>query len=313
MQKVLARAGFGSRREIEAWIEAGRVSVNGRKAALGDAVGRGDAVRVDGRLVPAHRLFERKLRVIGYHKPGGLVCTRRDEQGRPTVYQDLPALRSGRWLGIGRLDLNTTGLLLFTTEGELAHRLMHPSSGVEREYAVRVLGTVTVEMQARLQEGVMLEDGVAKFESLVDAGGTGANHWYHVVLREGRNREVRRLWESQGVTVSRLIRVRYGPIGLPREHRPGRWWELEPGEVDQLLALAGMPAKREPSSGKPPRPAARMERQRNAGKRTPAAPSPGHSSAARAERQRNAGNRTTAARSPDRGPVKRPTRRRPRP
>jgi 23S rRNA pseudouridine2605 synthase len=240
LQKVLARAGLGSRRELEQWITAGRVSVNGQIVGVGTTVKEGDVVRVDGRLVPAGRLFARKLRVIGFHKPVGLVCTRKDEQGRPTVYEALPRVAGGRWLSIGRLDLTTSGLLLFTTEGELAHRLMHPSTGVEREYAVRVLGTVTPAMIERLKGGVLLDDGEARFDDVVDAGGSGANHWYHVILREGRNREVRRLWDAVGVTVSRLIRVRYGPIALPREQRGGHWWELSPVEVNQLLVIAGL-------------------------------------------------------------------------
>ncbi|MCC6715132.1 MAG: pseudouridine synthase [Gammaproteobacteria bacterium] len=240
LHKVLARAGLGSRRLMETWIEAGRVSINGRIAALGDIVETGDEVRVDGRLVPSGRLYRRVLRVIGYHKPAGKVCSRSDEQGRPTVYEDLPGARGGRWLSIGRLDFNTTGLLLFSTDGELAHRLMHPSTGVEREYAVRVLGEVRPEVLERLRAGVPLEDGVARFDAITDAGGEGANHWYHVTLREGRNREVRRLWESQGLKVSRLTRVRYGPISLPRDQRAGRWWELGPAEVDALIAVAGI-------------------------------------------------------------------------
>jgi 23S rRNA pseudouridine2605 synthase len=223
---------------METWIAEGRVSINGKIAGVGDGVSEGDEVRVDGRLVPSARLFQRVIRVIGYHKPAGKVCSRSDEQGRPTVYEDLPHPRGGRWLSIGRLDFNTTGLLLFTTDGELAHKLMHPSTGVEREYAVRVLGTVRPEVLERLRSGVELEDGLAKFDSIVEAGGEGANRWYHVTLHEGRNREVRRLWESQGLTVSRLTRVRYGPMILPRDQRAGRWWEVAPEEVDALLALA---------------------------------------------------------------------------
>ncbi|MCG3200481.1 MAG: hypothetical protein NFCOHLIN_00336 [Gammaproteobacteria bacterium] len=253
---------------MEAWIEAGRVSINGRVAGLGDVVQTGDEVRVDGRLVPSERLYRRVLRVIGYHKPAGKVCSRSDEQGRPTVYEDLPGARGGRWLSIGRLDFNTTGLLLFTTDGELAHRLMHPSSGVEREYAVRVLGEVKSGVLEHLLAGVPLEDGVARFDRITDAGGDGANHWYHVTLREGRNREVRRLWESQGLKVSRLTRVRYGPVGLPRDQRAGRWWELEPAEVDALIAVAGIEldeaakrnkVKREAAAGKRARAGARKQ------------------------------------------------------
>jgi 23S rRNA pseudouridine2605 synthase len=245
LHKVLARAGMGSRRLMEQWIEQGRVSINGSIAGVGDSVKPGDQVRVDGRLVPADRLFKRQIRVIGYHKPAGKVCSRVDEQGRPTVFEDLPNARGGRWVSIGRLDFNTTGLLLFTTDGELAHRLMHPSTGVEREYAVRILGEVRPEVLERLKSGVELEDGLAKFDAITEAGGEGANRWYHVTLSEGRNREVRRLWESQGLTVSRLTRVRYGPLALPRNQRAGRWWDLEPEEVEALLAAAGMAIPRQ--------------------------------------------------------------------
>lgn len=245
LHKALARAGLGSRRELEAWIEAGRISINGSVAGLGERLRDGDEVRVDGRLVPAASLLRRVVRVIGYHKPAGKVCSRSDEEGRPTVFEDLPSLRGARWLSIGRLDFNTTGLLLFTTDGELAQRLTHPSTGIEREYAVRIRGAVAPEVLAQLLSGVVLEDGTARFESIADAGGQGTNHWYHVVLREGRNREVRRLWESQGVTVSRLIRIRYGPCTLPRDKRAGRCWEMTPEEVDTLLVAAGMPAQRQ--------------------------------------------------------------------
>lgn len=236
LQKALARAGFGSRREIEAWIEQGRISVNGKRAKLGDRITQQDQVRISGKLVPPQRLGFKKSRVIAYHKPAGEVCTRHDPEGRPTVFEKLPRLRGSRWISIGRLDISTSGLLLFTTNGTLANRLMHPSSGIEREYAVRVLGEVDPEVLGRLRQGVTLDDGEACFETIRDAGGQGANHWYHVVLREGRYREVRRMWESQGITVSRLIRVRFGPMALPRRLRPGHWSELSEREVEQLWA-----------------------------------------------------------------------------
>jgi 23S rRNA pseudouridine2605 synthase len=307
LHKVLARAGFGSRRLMETWIEAGRVSINGKIAGLGDVVNPGDEVRVDGRLVQPDRLFKRVLRVIGYHKPAGKVCSRSDDQGRPTVYEDLPGARGGRWLSIGRLDFNTTGLLLFTTDGELAHRLMHPSTGVEREYAVRVLGEVKPEALERLRSGVALEDGVAKFDTITDAGGEGANRWYHVTLHEGRNREVRRLWESQGLTVSRLTRVRYGPLSLPRDQRAGRWWELEPAEVDALLAVAGIELDEEAKRNKVKREAAAAKRTRAGARKRGKAPT--RSSAARANRAKD--DEWTSTR-PDKAPERRARGERPR-
>ncbi len=247
LQKVLARAGLGSRRTMEQWIKAGRVRVNGEIAQLGRRVVPEDTIRVDGRLLPPERLAPRRIRVLAYHKPVGEICTRHDPEGRPTLFEHLPRLRNGRWITVGRLDLNTSGLLLLTNDGELANRLMHPSCGIEREYAVRIRGEVDKEVLERLRSGVALEDGPARFEQLRDAGGSGTNHWYHVVLREGRNREVRRLWESQGVTVSRLIRVRYGPITLRRGLPLGRWEELEAGQVNQLLEQAGLQQHRAPS------------------------------------------------------------------
>ncbi len=235
IQKVLARFGFGSRREIENWIEAGRISVNGHKANLGDKISIGDKIRLDGELL--HFKPEKKIstRILLYHKPAGEVSTRKDEKGRKTVFDSLPGLKNGRWLNIGRLDISTSGLLMLTNDGELVHFLTHPSNEFEREYAVRVLGEVSKEALTRLQSGVQLEDGMAKFDSIFDAGGSGANHWYHVVIREGRNREVRRLWESQDITVSRLIRVRFGPVSLPRDLKPGKYREMDKQEVSRFL------------------------------------------------------------------------------
>lgn len=250
LQKVLARAGYGSRREIESWIEAGRISVNGMVAHLGDRSTEHDKILIDGQPVPQHRLSGGKCRVLAYHKPVGEICTRDDPEQRATIFEQLPVLRSARWIAIGRLDINTSGLILLTTDGELAHRLMHPSRAVEREYAVRVLGEVDADMLQRLQQGVMLEDGLAHFESIVDAGGEGANHWYHVVLKEGRKHEVRRLWESQGLKVSRLTRVRYGEIPLARSLRRGHHRDLEPEEVNSLRRLAGLEV--EPPAHAPP-------------------------------------------------------------
>ncbi|HUM95074.1 MAG TPA: pseudouridine synthase, partial [Candidatus Competibacter sp.] len=238
LQKFLARAGLGSRRQIEDWVRQGRISVNGSPARLGLQVGEADRIQIDGKPVSA-RSERPARRVLAYYKPVGEMTTRRDPEGRPTVFERLPWLRDGRWIAVGRLDLNTQGLLLLTNDGELANRLMHPSSQVEREYAVRVLGGVALETLKRLQQGVSLDDGLARFDEIREAGGEGANRWYHVILREGRNREVRRLWESQGVTVSRLIRVRYGPIVLRRGLHPGRWDELDDAQLRALMAAVG--------------------------------------------------------------------------
>jgi 23S rRNA pseudouridine2605 synthase len=260
LQKVLARAGFGSRREIEEWIKAGRVTVNKAVATLGDRVEESDQIIVDGKLVPGVRLAAGACRVIMYHKPQGEVCTRSDPEGRATVFDNLPRLRNGRWVMIGRLDIATSGLLLFTNDGELANRLMHPSQEIEREYAVRVLGEVGDDVIKTLKRGVELDDGPAHFDLIRDAGGSGANHWYHVVLREGLNREVRRLWESQGVQVSRLIRVRYGPFSMPSVLRQGRWQEIAETDVNQLRRQVGLaPVK---THAKPPVRKARPPRTR---------------------------------------------------
>jgi 23S rRNA pseudouridine2605 synthase len=241
LQKFLAQAGYGSRREIENWIRDGRISVNDKPAELGVSVSATDRIRIDGRLIAAASPVSRPPRTMAYHKPAGELTTRKDAEGRPTVFDNLPKLRNGRWISVGRLDFNTAGLLLVTTDGELAHRLMHPSWQIEREYAVRILGAVDDAILQRLQEGVMLEDGMAAFASIRDAGGQGINHWYHVTVREGRNREVRRLWESQGLQVSRLIRIRFGPVELPRSLRAGRFQDLTPQELAALYAAVKLP------------------------------------------------------------------------
>jgi len=239
IQKVLARVGLGSRRAMEEWIDAGRVSVNGQLATLGDRIEDGDELRVDGRVVAFDSEEESIRRVILYYKPEGEVCTRTDPSNRPTVFDALPKLKDQRWVAIGRLDINSQGLILFTTDGDLANRMMHPSSNIEREYAVRVHGQVGEANLEALRTGVMLVDGEAKFDDISDRGGEGTNHWYHVVLREGRKREVRRMWETQGVQVSRLIRVRYGDIELPRSLKAGRWIELDKEAIDQLAESCG--------------------------------------------------------------------------
>jgi 23S rRNA pseudouridine2605 synthase len=242
LQKFLAQAGLGSRRQIEDWIRAGRITVDGRVAQLGDRVEGSELIALDGRRLQRQSQRVRR-RVLAYYKPVGQLTSRSDPGDRPTVFEGLPRLRHARWIAVGRLDINTQGLLLLTTDGELANRLMHPSSQVEREYAVRVRGEVDDALLERLREGVVLDDGPARFDSVRDAGGSGVNHWYHVVLREGRNREVRRLWESQGVTVSRLVRVRYGPITLRRGLHPERWDELDPGRIAELMKAVGMEVK----------------------------------------------------------------------
>jgi 23S rRNA pseudouridine2605 synthase len=249
LQKFLAQAGYGSRREIENWIRDGRISVNDKPAELGVSVTEADRIRIDGRLVPAVSPVSRPPRTMAYHKPAGELTTRKDAEGRPTVFDNLPKIRSGRWISVGRLDFNTAGLLLVTTDGELAHRLMHPSWQIEREYAVRILGEVDDAVLQHLQEGVMLEDGMAAFTSIKDAGGQGINHWYHVTVREGRNREVRRLWESQGLQVSRLIRIRFGPVSLPRSLRAGRFQDLTPQELAARYEAVKLPVPERP----PPR------------------------------------------------------------
>ena len=241
LQKVLARIGLGSRREMERWIADGRVYVNGRLATLGDRVDDQAAISVDGKAVTAEK--DDKTRVLLYHKPPGEVCSRKDPEGRKTVFDRLPPLKKGRWISIGRLDFNTSGLLLFTTDGELANALMHPSSNIEREYMVRVKGEVTEETVKVLHEGVMLEDGMARFTDIQDGGGEGSNHWYYVVIMEGRTREVRRLWESQDCVVSRLKRTRYGDVFLPSHVKRGMWTELKKKEVKSLYKQVNLPPR----------------------------------------------------------------------
>lgn len=244
LQKLLANAGLGSRRQLEGLIEAGRVKVNGAVAKLGDRASAEDRIEVDGRPVGSRRLVSNQRFAIIYNKPEGQVVTRHDPEGRDTVFAHLPRLPAGRWVAVGRLDVNSAGLLLFTSDGELANRLMHPRNRVDREYAVRVNGEVTEAMVRRLVEGVELEDGPARFEDVVDAGGEGRNHWFHLVIMEGRKREVRRLWEAVGATVSRLKRVRYGPIILDSRVKAGGWRELEPDERRALLEVVGLPDDR---------------------------------------------------------------------
>ncbi len=241
LQKVLAHLGLGSRRQIEQWIEAGRLSIDGKQARLGDRVRGGQAVRLDGKPVALDSATG--VRVLLYHKPLREVCSRHDPEGRNTVFERLPRLKSGRWISVGRLDFNTTGVLLFTTDGELAHALMHPSAAIEREYLVRVMGSVDEAMLDRLKKGVQLDDGPARFSDIQEGGGDGINRFFYVVLMEGRNREVRRLWESQGLTVSRLKRVRYGDVFMPSKLKQGQWLELPQKDVDVIYQMAGLPAR----------------------------------------------------------------------
>lgn len=243
LQKLLAAAGIGSRRQVEQWITEGRLTVAGRMAKLGDRAAAGDEIRLDGRRLELGPPQPAAPQVLLYHKPAGEVTTRRDPQHRPTVFDRLPAPRRGRWIVVGRLDVNTSGLLLFTTDGELAHRLMHPSSRMEREYRVRVRGRPGKDTLSRLLGGVPLDDGPAAFDRISDEpsppGEPGTrNASYRVVLHEGRNREVRRLWEAVGHEVSRLLRIRYGPVELPRDLRPGQWRLLDEPLLARLLAAA---------------------------------------------------------------------------
>ncbi len=252
IQKVLARGGIASRREIERWIDEGRVKVNGAVVTQGVRLKIGDYLQVNDRVVHWEKFAEQATRVLLYHKAIGEVVTRQDPEGRPVIFKNLPPLETARWIAVGRLDINTSGLLLVTNNGELANRLMHPSTEVEREYAVRILGNVSDPTLEKLKTGVALEDGIAKFDEIHFAGGEGANKWYNVIVSEGRNRLVRRLWESQTLTVSRLIRVRYGPIVLPEGLRTSRFYELTDKELDLLFEYAGMAVeKHTPSKAEP--------------------------------------------------------------
>ena len=239
LHKVLAEAGIGSRRDMEELIVAGRVSVNGEPAHIGQRVSADDKVRINGQLINRANT-KRPPRVILYHKPAGEIVTHDDPEGRATVFGRLPSLKVGKWLSVGRLDLNTEGLLIFTTSGDIANRMMHPRYGAEREYAVRVLGELSEEQMQSMRDGVQLEDGVAKFGLIEFLGGEGSNRWYRVTIHEGRNREVRRMFEAMGVTVSRLIRTRFGDVGLPKNLRRGRWEELDADVVMAFMLRLGL-------------------------------------------------------------------------
>jgi 23S rRNA pseudouridine2605 synthase len=237
LQKLLAHKGLGSRREMETLIASGEVSINGKTATLGDRAGPGDVIRIGRRVIRVHE--EELPKVLLYHKPEGEIVSRHDPEGRPSVFDKLPHLRSSKWIAIGRLDFNTSGLLIFTNDGTLANRLMHPRFEMEREYAVRILGELTEEQMKQLTTGIQLEDGQAAFTYLADQGGEGANHWYRIILKEGKNREVRRMFEAIGITVSRLMRVRFGPLNLPPRIKRGQWLELDEKETRRLLSLIG--------------------------------------------------------------------------
>lgn len=240
IQKVLAQMGLGSRRQIEQWIAEGRVQINGKTAVLGQTISQSDKIRANGKLVDIKHSFSHlgslnKVRILLYHKPEGEIVSVKDPKNRPTVFAHLPRLRNAKWINVGRLDFNTSGLLLFTTSGELANRLMHPSSGIIREYSVRILGELTLESQQKLLRGVEIDGELCQFQSLEEVGGTGANRWYKVTLSEGKNREVRKLFASVNCTVSRLIRIRYGNLILPPLLRRGKTYELTPKEVSWFM------------------------------------------------------------------------------
>lgn len=239
LHKVLAEAGLGSRRDMEDLIVAGRVSVNGEPAHIGQRILPTDFVRINGKLIQ-RKISKTPPRILVYHKPAGQIVSTNDPEGRESVFSSLPSMKTGKWLAVGRLDFNTEGLLLFTTSGDLANRLMHPRYGIEREYAVRTLGTLEEGMRQKLLSGVELEDGLAQFSKISDGGGDGVNKWYRVVIGEGRNREVRRMFEAVGLTVSRLIRTRYGVMTLPPNLKRGRWEELEENDARDLLKICGL-------------------------------------------------------------------------
>ncbi len=248
IQKALARQGLGSRRQIEGWIKEGLIKLNGEVVELGHQVEIGDVVSYNGRKIPIRDVEQYLPRVLAYHKPEGEVCSRSDPEGRKTIFDKLPGLKHSRWIAVGRLDINTSGLILLTDNGDLANKLMHPSAQLEREYAVRVMGKASDEQLKKLTHGIELEDGPARFEEIVETEfedefsprPSGLNHWYHVMLMEGRNREVRRLWEAVDLKVSRLARVRYGSVIMSKSLRPGKFRELDSRETRELAQLAGI-------------------------------------------------------------------------
>jgi len=267
IQKALARQGLGSRRQIESWIKEGAIQLNGEVIGLGQQVETGDIVMHSGRKIIIRDMQPTLPRVLMYHKPEGEICSRSDPEGRPTIFDHAPGLKHSRWIAVGRLDINTSGLILLTDDGDLANKLMHPSSQLQREYAVRVMGKATPEQLKKLTHGVQLEDGKARFEDIVEdvkgnefgEASTSFNRWYHVVLMEGRNREVRRMWEAVDLKVSRLIRVRYGSVLMTKSNRPGRFYELEPNQIRELAVLAGIEYDAALKSGTPIQKVYRMQ------------------------------------------------------
>ena len=243
LQKVLAQEGIGSRRQIERWITAGRITVNGKTAILGVRVSSADKITLDGKVVRVAAKAA-KTRVLALNKPEGVICTARDPDGRPTAQSLLPSKDGARWIGVGRLDINTSGLLLFTNNGDLANALMHPRFEIDREYAVRIFGNVEENTLARLRSGIDVDGETYAFEDLIRGNGRGANRWYYCVVRQGRNREIRKVWESQGVQVSRLIRARFGNVMLPRDLKPGRHFEVKGVMLDDLFRLVNFQARR---------------------------------------------------------------------
>lgn len=243
LQKILAHAGYGSRREIETWISDGRITVNGRRAKLGDRASASDRILVDGKLTTVHTQKHEAIKALIYHKPEGEICTRNDPKGRPTVFDNLPGIPNGRWVSVGRLDINTSGLILFTNNGELANKLMHPSTGLEREYLVRIRGEASAQtIQTLTRDGVDIDGRPAKFDRVLqaDMSEEGTNHWYRVVIKEGRYREVRRLWDAVGHTVSRLKRIRYGTIKLTRDIKRGQHTKIAPKQLEKLVSSVGL-------------------------------------------------------------------------
>jgi len=243
LQKLLAHAGYGSRREIEAWISDGRITVNGKRAKLGDRASASDVVLIDGKKTMLGAQQRETIKALIYHKPEGQICTRKDPKGRPTIFENLPSLPGGRWVAVGRLDINTSGLILFTNNGELANKLMHPSTGIEREYLVRIRGQASEQTIEKLtREGVEIDGKPAKFDSVLpaDMSEEGTNHWYRVIIREGRYREVRRMWDAVGHTVSRLKRIRYGTIRLTRDVKRGQHIKVAPMQLEKLVNSVGL-------------------------------------------------------------------------